>query len=84
MTDFKSSATHHSSGLKARLAAQKVIREKPVSSMLTDASGITTLYFFEIEKIPLLTVDQELALARGVGKAVPAYGKGSADPGNSV
>jgi len=84
MTDFKSCATHHSSGLKARLAAQKAIHEKPVSPMLTDASEITALYLIEIRKIPLLTVDQELALARGVGKAVPAYGKGRADPGNSV
>ena len=72
MTDSKSCATHNSSSLKAGLAAQKVIRKKPVSPRLTDASGITMLYFFEIEKIPLLTVDQELALARGVGKAVPA------------
>lgn len=37
MIDFKSCAIHHSSGLKAGLAAQKVIRKKTVSPRLIDA-----------------------------------------------
>jgi len=57
MTDSKSCATHNSSSLKAGLAAQKVIRKKPVSPRLTDASEIMTLFLNEIGKIPLLPID---------------------------
>jgi len=68
MTDSKSCATRYSSGSAAELAAQKVIRKKSVSSRPSDASEITTLYLNEIGKIPLLTAEQELELARGVVK----------------